>query len=525
MAGKTDVFKMILEADDKASAVLGKVENASMKLGQSARPVASALGLIAGQLGAIGPVGNVAADVILGIARGVGSFTIASAGAVAGLGFLASAIRTAKQEKEDFAKAVESGDLGFFAKEVDRLNQKIGDREPFNLAKGNWQDLGKATLAVLFNLDEKLAAYKGQLETLSARRIDEITRAFQQQAAILGAASFERHLFEQRKAMADLSAQFIAGKITWQEFQASRAGLQTVGRAQVQALEEEISALGKSKEALEIMTRARLNARLAAVQQAGDTAQAAAIERDIEASRRRLRLMDEELRKSQDLAIAMHKAFEAIDPKNVLGDIVKKINEAFKSGLPPTPEQVQLITAALAEIQTKTFRTFGIDVPAHVQSAIDKVDSLIQKMLTAAGIKVEDKVGGVFSGIGGGGGGGMGGGSFSSLVESVRRMGHETGEIENRTEGWRKEIGLVDGFFTNLTGPAGEIRSEVKSIKDDSRGIFGDAITNARLLKSEVSGIKALIEGINQQGGIRVGGGQSLETQLRRQKLTSNDPE
>ena len=257
-----------------------------------------------------------------------------------------------------------------------------------------------------------------------------------------------------------------------------------------------------------------------------------------------------------------------VDPKNIMGDIVRQINEAFKSGLPPTPEQAQLMTAALAEIQTKTFRTFGIDVPAHVQSAIDKVDSLIQKMLTAAGIKVEGKVGGAFSGMGGGGGMGglggtsdMGGASFSALVESVRRMGHETGEIKTDMGGWRKEIGLVNGVFTNMLDPAEEARiiirgnqsdtevwrQEIESvggtftnmvgpvresgiiisgIKNDSKGLFGDAITNAQILRGEVATIKALIEAINAQGGIKVSGGrQSLETQLSRENLTTNEPE
>ena len=587
MATSEEVMKMVLTAEDRASSVLGKVGSS----------LTSVTGMLTGLVsaGALLTFGKEVID-LAGHLQDLSEQTGISAQTLSGI---QSVLEESGTSVDAFAKGIFTAqkNIGQGSEEVKKAIQTLGlDFNQLRAASperflelvagalGSIEDpitrntLGAQLLGRAFKeLSPALAQVAGQLDELRAKGMSEaniksleqfgdavgrITLGLKIAAAapLAGLTDFVSNLFTTMEDVQKRIKENVAKIHRDLEKSVKPQGI--ASDAELEGWIKEAGVIKKTKEVLEAMIQARAQERLIAAQRAGDTSTISAMESEIKASEKRLEIFDKELLKTQQLAAAKLNALLIVDPKNIMGDIVRQINEAFKSGLPPTPEQAQLMTVALAAIQAKTFRTFGIEVPAHVQSAIDKVDSLIQKMLTAAGIKVEDRVGGAFSGMGGLGGTiDMGGGSFSALVESVRRMGHETGEIETDmggwrkeiglvngvwtnmlgpadeartiargiqtdTEGWRKEIELVDGVWTNMLGPADETRTIVRGIKDDSKGLFGDAITNAVILRGEVTMIKALIEAINAQGGIKVsGGGQSLETQLQREKLTTNGPE
>ena len=601
MATAGETMTMILTAEDRASSVLGKVGGSLTSLTGLFTGLVSASGLLA--------FGKQVID-LAGHLQDLSEQTGISAQTLSGI---QSVLEESGTSVDAFAKGIFTAqkNIGQGSNEVKKAIQDLGlDFNQLRAASperflelvagalGSIEDpitrntLGAQLLGRAFKeLSPALAQVAGQLDELRAKGMSEANIKSLEQfgdavgritlglkiataAPLAGLTDFVSNLFTTMEDVQKRIKENVAKIHRDLEKSVKPQGI--TSDAELEGWIKEAGVIKKTKEVIEAMIQARAQERLIAAQRAGDTSTISAMESEIKASEKRLEIFDKELLKTQQLAAAKLNALLIVDPKNIMGDIVRQINEAFKSGLPPTPQQAQLMTAALAEIQTKTFRTFGIDVPAHVQSAIDKVDSLIQKMLTAAGIKVEGKVGGALSGMGGAlsgmggtfpgvaGQGGtidMGGGSLSALVESVRRMGHETGEIETDMGGWRKEIGLVNGVFTNMLGPAeeartivrgiqtdtegwgkeielvdgvwtnmlgpaDETRTIVRGIKDDSKGLFGDAITNAVILRGEVTMIKALIEAINAQGGIKVsGGGQSLETQLQREKLTTNGPE
>src|SRR5690349_12781813 len=85
--------KKVQQGADQAAAAQERHRKSSEQLAGAQRPLSSALGLVAGQLGAIGPLGNLASNVMLQLHDGVTRLTVAGGAAVVGLTALAQSIR------------------------------------------------------------------------------------------------------------------------------------------------------------------------------------------------------------------------------------------------------------------------------------------------------------------------------------------------------------------------------------------------------------------------------------------------
>ncbi len=529
MATSSETFNMILSASGDADAVINKTAAAAKGLGNqedalgaqhqslfgATRALKSGLSQVFAEMGVGGPAGHVAAFAALHLSEGFGAMTGAAVGAGIGLTALIMTLKSGIEEKKSFDKAVRSGDIGFFRTEVDSLKETVSTK-PLDPLASNFMEFFHAIETGLFNNREKFAAYQYQLNLLNNQKISDLTREWMLHVEMVGAGNAEKVMLEERKALADLNIEYRKGTMSVQEYLTKRTGLLAVSRASMFQVEEEIKLIGQSKEAVEILTQARLQQRLVNMQM-GDPELVRGVELELAASKKRLAAMDQELLKSQQLAVARRNALVAVDPKNVMGDVVRQINEALKTGLPPSPEQIKTMDRMLVQVQRKAFQTFGLEVPGDVQSAIDKVDALIKKMAEAAGVDVKelkDKFKEALSGQGAGGLTGMG-----SL----------------------KDVEFIGKDFSNLIGPSNQFNKEMeesskllKDIRDSSEkvpAIFGDAVTDARLLRRELQNVGTVLDQLNARGGIKILPSQpsspndfSLNDQLKREALTTNEP-
>ena len=545
MATATETLQLILAGSDQgASAAIGKVAGSAEKLGQAARPLNSVLGMLAGQLGLLGPVGNVAGNMFLGMASGLSRVTIAGGLAVAGLGALFSAFQNFTEERDKFAAAFASGDIKFFRDEVAKLNESIGDRKPFDLARGNWSDLWKSAKATLFNLDEKLKAYKETLDSLSVKRVAEITAEFERQKTAISALGFEALELGFRKVQAELMKTANEGKISNEELKASLQGLNAVREESIAKMERESRASNRSPEVNTINELVRAEGRLRAAKEAGDTAAAAALQRDVNGLRTKVLLMDQVALKErlkglqaitdglneQSIITAVNQeierqkllfdqgaisAFQLGQNLNRLGsiptlfqEIKKAADDFFKTGINPGNFALQDMVNKITEVEQKARQTYGVSIPASVTQAIDRMKEFVRQIAEGSGVKLDElktNAATAFQGIGL---------AAQGTLKDLGFISKETGKITGLTGKWKEQILGIGGTFTNIGTASEDTGDEIAKVpnilaqaRDGATGLarsMGEAAVSAGSVLTQLNAIDAKIAAINAQGGVKV---------------------
>jgi hypothetical protein len=84
-----------------------------------------ALGMLASTVGGMGEAGHIAASGLITATAGVGIIGIGVATAATAVALLVEHFHAAKDAAEHFRQAVRTGDLGFFATEIDKSDQKL----------------------------------------------------------------------------------------------------------------------------------------------------------------------------------------------------------------------------------------------------------------------------------------------------------------------------------------------------------------------------------------------------------------
>jgi len=247
--------------------------NANKKLGGSARPAAAAIGLLASELGAIGPVGNLAGNVMLGLAQGVSTFTVAMAAATIGIVAMASAIRNAKAEKEAFDRAVRSNDLEFFRTEVERLQQTLSDRAGAGIFQRGLMTIGdllSGQSILNSKTNEQLEVYQERLTAIRADRVKDVTDQFKRQTEILGAGdnAVAKFLIEGRHATEDLIKKFSDLGASSQQIQTAASAVRELTAAQISGAQVQFAkGLREQNDQLRIQTIALVSGTEAAIAQ------------------------------------------------------------------------------------------------------------------------------------------------------------------------------------------------------------------------------------------------------------------
>jgi hypothetical protein len=234
------------QAGDKTSKSLEGVGNASKKLSGSVRPAASAIGLLVGELGAIGPIGNLAGNVMLGLSAGISKFTLAMAAATIGIVAMASAIRNVKAEKEAFNRAVRSNDLEFFRTEVERLQQTLSDRAGAGIFMRGAMAIGdllSGQSILNSKTNEQLEVYQERLTAIRADRVKDVTDQFKRQTEILGAGDNQvaKFLIEGRQATEDLIKKFGDLGASSQQIQTAASAVRELTAAQISGAQLEFA--------------------------------------------------------------------------------------------------------------------------------------------------------------------------------------------------------------------------------------------------------------------------------------------
>ena len=231
---------------------------AAEKLAGSARPLNQAMNMLAPQLGLLGPVGNVAGNALLGLSTGIGSLAIAGGAAVVGIQAFANALQQSNAEAANFSKAIRTKDIGFFAENLERLNQIKSDRSSDNIFITGLKTIGGLfgdTDRLVVDLDGKIADYNEQLKNIDASKAREVTEAFRIQAEAIGTGPIGKINAAMAEATQQANKAHDAGKVEREEHLAQLAGIQSIGAASVaefnRGLTEQIALLNAANNPLE----------------------------------------------------------------------------------------------------------------------------------------------------------------------------------------------------------------------------------------------------------------------------------
>ena len=582
MASATETLQLILSAKNQGSAEIQnfgrsvgelrvKAEQAAVgagglgaaheKLGGSTRALNAGLVQVVSAIGLEGPAANVAGSALLHLNQGFTMTTGAALGAGVGLTLFVSALKAAAEEREAFTKAAAAGDIGFFREEVRALNESIGDRKPFDLAIGNWGDLYKSAKAVLFNLDEKLAGYKIMLESLTSARVRSITDEFERQKTAVDAMGIEKLVLDYDKAKGALMNRAREQKISREEFGASLKGLQAVRDASIANAERESLAANRTPEVNAINEVIRAELRLREAQRAGDSARAVALQKDVDAARTKIVLMDQEIVKKRALELvtitqglaekglldsintemerqnALFKAGSISgrelndnlkglgELKTTFADIRTAADDFLKRGVKAGTADVAQMEKSIVDLENRARETYGVAIPASVSAAIAKLKEFIKTLAEASGIdqkKAQESVAGALGGALQAAGLSKTQGSLEGIKFLEQGIMGDFQGLVDLSGGWKENVLGTKGAFTNLIGPIENIRNatqgtardfeEAQQGADDVRvslksapAIFAAAAQNAAVLQGTIAdnkdtavGLAATLLGIEQ---------------------------
>lgn len=571
MATATETLQMILSARDEASGAIRQTGQAARQLGNDARqvppamqeagksvsgfgrdtqPARQATRLLVSQLGAIGPAGQLASNAIFGFTDGLSKATLASGGAVIGLGLLVAAIRRAQEENAKFDAAIRSGSTSALRSEVEKLEETLAGRRgssglaaAFNIVKG--AVTGTDEVLIQSRLEEKVGAYKNALEGLNARKVAEITDEFERQAALLDAGPFQKIDIQFDSAVQKMRAAFEQGKIGVDELRASLEGLKGVRESQIAVAERESRSQGRSEEVNLINRLVQMEVQLTSAKKSGSIATQETIQREIAAITSKLSFMDQEVSKRRALqlqtvtdGLANQNIVNAVNQeiarqnqlfeqgaqsaftlnRNVasLGRLVQTFaaikgaaDAFFKTGLLPAGASVDEMARKVVALEKQSQQTYGVNIPVSVQTAIQKMREFIDKVGQASGAKVDiDALGrsitDSFAGLSGGQGNLDGIGFIRAGTRDVIAL---TDELTGKLQG-------LSGTFTNINVPTKLIKDDVASVPgaldsakssgDALAGSFGGVAFQASAIASQIERIESTINRINAQGGIKV---------------------
>ncbi|HEY2922906.1 MAG TPA: hypothetical protein VGK77_28340, partial [Candidatus Binatia bacterium] len=156
-----------------------------------ARPVgvAPAISLVANELGAVGPLGNVAAAAMLQLSTGITRTTVASAAAVVSLTGLGAVLRRTAEEKANYDAAIRTGNADFFIAEIERLQNTLKDLDSatstyLGRVATRIQQWQRGETFFPAKLAEQVQDYSDRLQNIKTDKLSELTREFERQAKV-----------------------------------------------------------------------------------------------------------------------------------------------------------------------------------------------------------------------------------------------------------------------------------------------------------------------------------------------------
>ncbi|MBI2358715.1 MAG: hypothetical protein HYV04_07370 [Deltaproteobacteria bacterium] len=163
-AAEAAVRHVSAAASGAAAPAMRQMAEAGDKAHGSVRPLSSAVGLLAAEFGALGPVGNVAGNVLLQIASGIAGITLATAGATIGIAAAVGAIRDLNASKKQIDDAFDPKNLAATNKEIENLNEQIAEQGSlWSFVTSPLQTVGDLTAKMLSQesaSEQKLAALR-----------------------------------------------------------------------------------------------------------------------------------------------------------------------------------------------------------------------------------------------------------------------------------------------------------------------------------------------------------------------------
>jgi hypothetical protein len=138
--------------------------------------------------------------------------------------------------------------------------------------------------------------------------------------------------------------------------------------------------------------------------------------------------------------------------KATFDEIKGAADNFFKTGIAPGTQALQDQLAKIAEVESQARKTYGVNIPASVQTAIDRMRGFVNEVAKATGTDLEKlKNAAPQIGIGA---------SFtpSREFEFLRK---DLASVEAVTTDLGQGLALVNGVITNMSGPVEAVKTDI----------------------------------------------------------------
>ncbi len=210
---------------------------------------------------------------------------------------------------------------------------------------------------------------------------------------------------------------------------------------------------------------------------------------------------------------------------NTLNVLKDRVNEAFKTGVAPSTEEFQRMFETLAQAQAKARQISGADLPTGIRQSLSETRQFIQELAAAGKIDLSAIIKNVPA-------------ELSLVTSTTRGFGtiwdSATGEIIASLEDMDVGVGEFKGVITDskdvlfeLNEKANELPQTLEQWKSpitDTITLFTSVKGEIKTIMSDLKVIPGLINDINARGGVKLFA-TNIEEVLKRQRLATNSPE